>query len=171
METRPPNIEGRAYHGPRPGSQWPAHAARPDHRGRSPRRRGPGHAASDEHGPRRRDDHGPRQQPTGRLGAAGNDGLDGGAGSSLACDPRTNRLRPASGRPRATVQDGVRAWRASRKSSAWKAQRPSCRTSFASSSKGGHRPKDVGAADCRRVRRHRHRPAHHGRAARAGDRD
>ena len=39
----------RADHRPRPGGQCPADAARPDHRGRSPQRRGPGHAAGHEH--------------------------------------------------------------------------------------------------------------------------
>ena len=45
----------------RPGQERAAHAARPDHRRRSPRRRGVRHAAGDEHRPRRVDDHGSRQ--------------------------------------------------------------------------------------------------------------
>ena len=40
-------------HDPRPRAQRPAHAARPHHRRRGPRRRGAGHAAGDEHRPRR----------------------------------------------------------------------------------------------------------------------
>ncbi len=46
----------------RPGAQRAAHAPGPHHRRRGARRRGAGHAAGDEHRPRRLDDHDARQQ-------------------------------------------------------------------------------------------------------------
>ena len=62
LETKPPNIEGAGeYTATRPGEERPAHAARPDHRRRVPRRRGPRHDPGHEHRPRRLDDHRPRQ--------------------------------------------------------------------------------------------------------------
>ena len=62
LESRPPNIEGvgRGAH-PRARPQRPAHAARPDHRRRGPRRRDAGHAPGDEHGPRGLADDDPRE--------------------------------------------------------------------------------------------------------------
>ena len=53
----------RAGHDPRPRAQLAAHAPRPDHRRRGPRRRGARHAAGDEHRPRGVARHGARQQP------------------------------------------------------------------------------------------------------------
>ena len=98
METRPANIEGRGLITARDlVINAPPHEARPDHRGRGPRRRGPGHAASDEHRARRRHDHSPCQQPARRICAAGNDGLDGGVGAAVEGDPRADRFRAASG--------------------------------------------------------------------------
>ena len=52
--------QGRDHH-PRPGAQLAAHAARPHRRRRVPRRRGAGHAAGDEHRPRRLAVDGARQ--------------------------------------------------------------------------------------------------------------
>ena len=52
LEARPPNIEGEGRDpDPRPRPELPAHAPRPDHRRRVPRRRGARHAPGDEHGP------------------------------------------------------------------------------------------------------------------------
>ena len=54
LESRPKNIEGEGEIPIRDArAQLAAHAARPDHRRRGPRRRGAGHAPGDEHGPRR----------------------------------------------------------------------------------------------------------------------
>jgi pilus assembly protein CpaF len=56
LECRPPNLEGKGADPPaRTGDQCAAHAARPHHSGRGARRRGAGHAAGDEHRPRRID--------------------------------------------------------------------------------------------------------------------
>ncbi len=64
METRPENIEGRGLITARDlVINAAADAARPDHCGRGPRRRGPGHVAGHEHWTRRRSDYGARQQP------------------------------------------------------------------------------------------------------------
>ena len=52
---------------PRARPERPAHAPRPDHRRRGPRRRDPGHAPGDEHGPRGLADHDPRQHPARRA--------------------------------------------------------------------------------------------------------
>ena len=70
----------RRIHGPRPGEERPAHAARSDHRGRVPRTGSARHDPGHEHGPRRLDDHGPRQQRPGSDRAAG------GAWCSMAAD-------------------------------------------------------------------------------------
>ena len=62
LEARPPNMEGQGEVTIRDlVRNSPAHAARPHHRRRGPRRRGPGHAPGHEHRPRRLALHGPRQ--------------------------------------------------------------------------------------------------------------
>ena len=62
LEARPPNIEGQGEVRIRDlVRNSPAHAPRPDHRRRGPRRRDPGHAPGDEHRPRRLADHDPRE--------------------------------------------------------------------------------------------------------------
>ena len=62
METRPANIEGSGQdYGPGSRDQFAAHAARSDHRGRSPWRRSLGHDAGHEHRPRRQSDDRTRQ--------------------------------------------------------------------------------------------------------------
>ncbi len=64
LESRPPNIEGKGAVPIRElVTQLPAHAPRPHHRRRVPRRRSARHAAGNEHRPRRLDVHRPRQQP------------------------------------------------------------------------------------------------------------
>jgi pilus assembly protein CpaF len=68
LETRPPNIEGRGEVTQRDlVRNSAAHAPGPHHRRRGPRGRGAGHAAGDEHRPRRLADHGPRQHPRDAL--------------------------------------------------------------------------------------------------------
>ena len=57
-------------HHPRPGPQLPAHAPRPHHRRRGPRRRDPRHAPGDVDRPRRLARHRARQQRRGRPDAA-----------------------------------------------------------------------------------------------------
>ena len=71
LETRPANAEGTGRGvDPRPRQERPAHAARPHHRRRVPRRRGARHAPGHEHRPRGLDDHGARQQPRATPSAA-----------------------------------------------------------------------------------------------------
>ena len=86
LESRPAEHRGRGRgHDPRPRAQLPAHASRPDHRRRGPRRRGARHAPGDEHRPRRLALDRPRQHPPRRARPARDDGADG-------------RLRPAAAR-------------------------------------------------------------------------
>ena len=62
LEARPEEHRGRGRdRDPRARAQLAAHAARPDHRRRGPRRRGARHAPGDEHRPRRLAVDGPRQ--------------------------------------------------------------------------------------------------------------
>ena len=78
LETRPANIEGKgAVRAARAGDQRPAYAPRPHHRRRGPRRGSAGHAAGDEHRPRRQPDDRPRQQPARRALSPRHDGGDG----------------------------------------------------------------------------------------------
>ena len=87
--------QGRGHH-PRPGQEQPAHAARPDHRRRGPRRLGPRHAAGDEHRPRRLHLHPALQRSPRHAVAHGDHGADGRHGPADPGDPRAGRLR---GRP------------------------------------------------------------------------
>ena len=82
---------------PRARPQRPAHAARPDHRRRGPRRRDPGHAPGDEHGPRGLAHDDPRQLPARRAVAARDARPDGRRRPAAAGDPRADRecVRPA----------------------------------------------------------------------------
>ena len=98
LEGRPAEPAGRRRgpH-PRPGPQRAAHAPRPDHRRRVPRRRGARHAPGDEHRPRRLAHHDPRQQRARRDLAHRDDGADG-------------RLRPARSRPSATRSPARSTW-------------------------------------------------------------
>ena len=57
-------------HDPRPAAQRAAHAPRPDHRRRVPRRRGAGHAPGDDHRPGRLAVHRPRQHARRTCSAA-----------------------------------------------------------------------------------------------------
>ena len=68
LEARPAEHRGpgRGPH-PRPRPQRAAHAPRPHHRRRGPRRRGARHAPGDEHRPRRLADHDPRQHAARRA--------------------------------------------------------------------------------------------------------
>ena len=59
------------------GGQRPPYASRPHHRRRGPRRGSAGHAAGDEHRPRRQLDDDPRQQPARRAVSPRHDGGDG----------------------------------------------------------------------------------------------
>ncbi len=72
----PENTEGKGRsHAARSGPQQPPHAARPHPRRRGSRGRGVGHAAGDEHRPRRFDDHHPLQRHSRRAVPHGDDGL------------------------------------------------------------------------------------------------
>ena len=64
---------------PRPRAQLAAHAPRPDHRRRGPRRRGARHAPGDEHGPRRLALDRPRERAARRARPRRDDGADGRA--------------------------------------------------------------------------------------------
>ncbi len=71
LESRPPNIEGQGEVAhPRARPQRAAHAPRPDHRRRGPRRRDARHAPGDEHGPRGLADDDPRELAARRALAA-----------------------------------------------------------------------------------------------------
>ena len=74
-------------HDPRPRPQQPAHAPRPDHRRRGPRRRGARHAPGDEHGPRRLALDGARELAARRALAPRDDGDDGRLRDPAARDP------------------------------------------------------------------------------------
>ena len=85
---------------------------------------------------------------------------------ALAGDPRADRLRPAPDRPRAAVR-GRRSPGGEHRGDRGHGRHDA--------PVAGHLPlraaRPEGAADCRRVRRHRHRPARRGRTARARDRN
>ncbi len=108
LETRPPNIEGKGQvERHRLGQELSAHAARANHHWRMPRRRGPGHVASDEHRPRRLDDDHPRQFTSGLYRSTGDDDHDVGiriAGQSHADPDRQCREFDYSGQPPAGGQ-------------------------------------------------------------------
>src|SRR5439155_7304873 len=80
-------------HHPGSGAACPPDAPRPDRRRRVPRGRDPGHAAGDEHTPRRLAHDGARQQPAGRAEPGRDADDDGGAGAPIAGDPGPDRLR------------------------------------------------------------------------------
>ena len=84
---------------PRAGPQLAAHAAGPDHRRRGPRRRGAGHAAGDEHGPRRLAVDGARELRPRRAGPHRDDGADGRLRPADARDPPAGRLGAGSHHP------------------------------------------------------------------------
>ena len=110
LETKPPNVEGAGEYTIRDLVQErPAHAARPDHRGRMPRGRGPGHDPGHEHRPRRLDDHRPRQQRPRGDRAPGSAGADG---RRLAgrLDPPPDRLGPGPDRAHQPAARRGRAW-------------------------------------------------------------
>ena len=89
--ARVPPVEHRGQgrgHDPRPGQEQPAHAPRPDHRRRGPRRLRPRHAAGDEHRPRRLHLHPALQRPARHALPHGDDGADGRHGPADAGDPR-----------------------------------------------------------------------------------
>ena len=93
LETRPPNIEGKGQvDAARPGQERAAHAARPHHRRRVPRRRGVRHAPGDEHRPRRLADHRPRQLAARRARPHREHGADGGVDLPIARHPRADRV-------------------------------------------------------------------------------
>ena len=96
LEAAPAEHRGQGRgHDPRPGAQRPAHAPRPHHRRRVPRRRGPGHAAGHEHRPRRLADHHPRQLAARRARAPGDHGADGRRGPAARA-PSASRSRAPS---------------------------------------------------------------------------
>ena len=99
-ETRGPHgnaaadIRGLGRRGPpRPGAQRLAHAARPHHPGRSPRRRGARHAPGHEHGPRRLADDHPRQRHPRCLVPLGSHGEHGGLRAAGDGRPPLYRFR------------------------------------------------------------------------------
>ena len=78
LETRPPNVEGKGAVQPAAaGGQRPAYASRPHRRRRGARRGSAGHAAGDEHRPRRIADHRSRQHAARRAVPYRNDDRDG----------------------------------------------------------------------------------------------
>ena len=102
---RPPGVppgqhrgQGRG-HDPRPGQEQPAHAPRPDHRRRGPRRLRARHAAGHEHRPRRLHLHPALQRPARHALPHGDHGADGGHGPADPRDPRAGRLRGRPDRP------------------------------------------------------------------------
>ena len=102
---------GRDPH-PRARPQRPAHAPRPDHRRRGPRRRDPGHAPGDEHGPRGLADDDPRELAARRAlpprdagadrrrrpAAAARSASRSRARSTCSCRSRASSTAPAGSR-------------------------------------------------------------------------
>ena len=107
---------------PRSRAQLAAHAARPDHRRRGPRRRGARHAAGDEHRPRRLALDGAREHGARRALAHRDDGADGGLRPADDGDPPAGRLGRRPRRPyRAHARRRRARWCRSARSSAWRA--------------------------------------------------
>ena len=129
--------QGRDHH-PRPGPQLAAHAARP-HRGRrGPRRRVPGHAAGDEHRPRRLAVDRARQLAARRDRPAGDPGADGRHGPAAARDPGADRLSRRRHRPAHPAAGRHPAGHAtSPRSRAWRARPSRCRTRSSSTIAAG----------------------------------
>ena len=117
--------------------QRPAYAARPDHHGRVPRRRGRRHAPGHEHRPRRLADHPPRQHAARRAEPARDHDRHGRprparAGHAAADRQRHQRGHPGEPPRRRHPQGDA----ASPRSPAWKATSSPCRTSSSSSAQG-----------------------------------
>ena len=94
LETRPPNVEGKgAIRQRQLRDQRPAYASRPHRRRRGPRRGSAGHAAGDEHRPRRIADDRPRQHAARRAVENRNDDRDGRDEPAGARDAAADRLR------------------------------------------------------------------------------
>ena len=131
LESRPVQRRGPgAGHDPRPGPQLPAHAPRPHHRRRGPRRGRPGHAPGDEHRPRRLAVDRARQHAARRPQPHRDHGPDGGHGSAGPRHPRAGRRRRStwsSSRPACATGRGTSS--RSPRSPASRATRSSCRTS------------------------------------------
>ncbi len=101
---------------PRARQERPAHAARPDHRRRGPRRGDARHAPGDEHGPRGLADDHPRQLPAGRASPARAAGAHRRRRAAAPRHPRADRERV---RPRVQITrlvDGSRRVTTSRRS-------------------------------------------------------
>ena len=81
----------------RPGQERAAHAARPHHPRRVPRRGSLRHVAGDEHRPRRLDGHHPRQHAARRHHPPRADDRHGRAADDGRLDPRPDRQRRAAG--------------------------------------------------------------------------
>ena len=96
LEARPAEHRGRGRDpDPRARPQLAAHAARPDHRRRGPRRRGARHAPGDEHGPRRLAVDRARELAARRAPPRRDDGADGRV-SSCRCARSASRWRRRS---------------------------------------------------------------------------
>ena len=99
--ARVPPVEHRGQgrgHDPRPGEELAAHATRPDHRRRGPRRLCAGHAAGHEHRSRRLHLHAPLERAARHAVAHGDHGADGRHGPADPGDPRAGGLRGRPGR-------------------------------------------------------------------------
>ena len=96
--ARQPRGRGRDHH-PEPAAQRDAHAPRPDHRRRVPRRRGARHAPGDDDRPRRLAVDRPRQQPARHAPPPRDDGPDDRLRDAAAGDPRADRVRRRPHRP------------------------------------------------------------------------
>ena len=137
LETRPPNIEGQGRGAPaRAGHQRAPHAPGSHHRRRGAWRRGAGHAAGDEHRPRRQPDDHPRQQPARCALSPRHDGGDGQPEHPGEGGPPAGGLRPRPRRPGdASVGRRPASRRDQRGDRAWSRTSSRCRTSSCSSSR------------------------------------
>ena len=114
----------------RAGQERAAHAARPHHPRRVPRRGSLRHAAGHEHRPRRLDGHHPRQHAARRDLAPRADDRHGRPADDGRVDPRPDRRRhPADRAAAAPVRRQAQGDQRSPRSPAWKATSSRCRRS------------------------------------------
>ena len=133
----------------RTGQERAAHAARPHHPRRVPRRGSLRHAAGDEHRPRRLDGDHPRQYAARRHLAPRADDRHGRPADDGRLDPRPDRQRhPAHRAAVAPVRRQAQGHLASPRSPGWKATSSRCRKSSSTCA-----PAPAPTARCRAISR------------------